>query len=172
MSAPQDTNNPGFQVHSRWLELSIPLASIALASFALFTASSFPASLLKTDVGPARFPIVYAILLIALCLGLMAVILRTRSTASATRISWRDLRTEAKSVFGIGASVANFLLIPLIGFLIANTLYMSFLIWLLGYRHRIMTPLVAMAITGLIYAVFYFGLNVPLPEGELLELSF
>jgi putative tricarboxylic transport membrane protein len=82
------------------------------------------------------------------------------------------VRTEIKSAVGIGASVANFLLIPLVGFLIANSLYMTCLIWLLGYRHRIMTPLVAMAITGLIYAVFYFGLNVPLPEGELLDWSF
>jgi putative tricarboxylic transport membrane protein len=69
MSAPQEKNCPGFHIHRCWLELSIPLATIALAAFALFTASSFPASLLKTDVGPARFPIVYALLLIALCLG-------------------------------------------------------------------------------------------------------
>lgn len=169
MSAQQEKSSPGFQIHSRWLELSIPLITIALAAFALFTASFFPASLLKTDVGPARFPIVYAILLIALCLGLVVLVLRSKNAASTAKISLRDFRTEIKSVVGIVASVVNFVLIPLVGFLVANTLYMTCLIWLLGYRHRVMTPLVAMAITGLIYVVFYFGLNVPLPEGELID---
>ncbi len=172
MSAPQENNSPGFSIHRCWLELSIPLVTIALAAFALFTASSFPRSLLKTDVGPARFPIVYALLLIALCLGLVMLTLRAKDTGASARIPLRNFRTEIKSALGIGVSVANFLLIPLVGFLIANSLYMTCLIWLLGYRHRILTPLVAMAITGLIYAVFYFGLNVPLPEGELLDWSF
>ena len=56
-----------------------------------------------------------------------------------------------------------------LGYAPVTAVYLSFLMWLLGMKHKLLNPTLAIAITALLYFTFSSGLNVPLPVGSLFE---
>ncbi|MBB4933824.1 putative tricarboxylic transport membrane protein [Lipingzhangella halophila] len=64
------------------------------------------------------------------------------------------------------ASIAGYiaLLVPL-GFLLTTALYVAGSAWYLGYRRHLVTALVSVGVTALLYFGMSEGLNVSLPQG-------
>lgn len=57
-----------------------------------------------------------------------------------------------------------------LGFALPTIPFLFCIMWLLGFRHRYLAPILAIGITALIYSVFVYGLRVQLPIGEWVEL--
>ena len=56
-----------------------------------------------------------------------------------------------------------------VGYAPVTAVYLSFLMWLVGMKHKVLNPLLAIAITGVLYFTFSNALHVPLPVGSLFE---
>ena len=161
----------------RKMEIIIGLIIILLAIAAIIVSNRFPGTGLATDVGSARFPQIYASVLIALCALLIAGNLMTRNKDEAHPVAPEaalgappgDKPDYRKTALGIISSVACLAALPTLGYAMTTTLYLSFLMWLLGMRHRLWTPLLAALITAVLYFTFSAALNVPLPVGSLFE---
>ena len=74
-----------------------------------------------------------------------------------------------RTAVGIIASFVCLAMINWFGYLLSVTPFMAFLMALLGMRHKILNPLIAIGITGILYFTFSVGLNVPLPVGSFFE---
>ena len=90
---------------------------------------------------------------------------RGAGTATGTGASIRALPV----VIGVAATVAYVYLITLLGYVPTTVVFLVGMMWLMGERHRIRTPLIAVAITVVLYLVFLYGLQIPLPDGSLFE---
>lgn len=157
-------------------EIVIGVLVSLIAVAAIIFSQTFPTSGLTTDIGPARFPIFFACALIVLCamlIGRNLIKLRTlREQAAPVATPSTDkpaVQHHGRIIAGIVASIVNLTAMFYVGYLIASVFYLSFLMWLLGMRHRVFNPLLAIGITAMLYFVFSTGLNVPLPEGSLFE---
>lgn len=141
---------------------------IMVAILAIVTAQSFPATNLETDVGPARFPVLYAGALIVLCLVMMAGSLRQPAAPrqDAPRVDPLGYVCVAIGVVATGLCIFA---MDWIGYALTTVLYLTGLMWMMGWRRKLATPLVAIAVTALLYALFSYSLNVPLPVGSLFE---
>ncbi|AWK89373.1 tripartite tricarboxylate transporter TctB family protein [Azospirillum thermophilum] len=160
----------GFSRTDRLANLIIAAVVIAIAIAAIVATGDFPATSLATDVGPARFPIIYSVALIVLSGILILHTLRKQVVDSlaagdpAARMAGR-----INVALGIGASVLCLVAIGYIGFAIATVLYLSTIMWLMGQRGLVLNPIIAVAVTAIIYVTFSTGLQVPLPVGSLFE---
>lgn len=144
-----------------------------VAIAAILVSRKFPSTGLVTDIGSARFPLIYASVLIVL-----SVILIVRN--------WRKLRQDGataepgcageeakprhlRTALGIAATIASLILMPWLGYALVTVVYLSCLMWLMGMRSKWLNPTVALCVTALLYFVFSMGLHVPLPVGSLFE---
>ncbi len=150
----------------RTADLIVGCVLIMVAVLAIVTAQDFPATNLPTDVGPARFPTIYALGLIVLSLLMMAGALRRQASPAVLPID----RKGYVCVFA-GALATGLCIFAMhwAGYALTTVTYLCGLMWMMGWRHRVLTPLVAIAITALLYALFSFSLNVPLPVGSVFE---
>ncbi|WP_051341603.1 tripartite tricarboxylate transporter TctB family protein [Azospirillum halopraeferens] len=139
-----------------------------VAVAAIVAALDFPATRLATDVGPARFPIVYAVALIGLC-GVLAVntlrapVSRSEPDADAEKPSYISV------ALGMAATAAGIFAMGYVGFLPATVVFLFALMRLMGRRNLLLNAVFAVVLTAVIYVAFQHGLNVPLPEGSLFE---
>lgn len=136
---------------------------IAVALGAILLTRGFPTNTLATDVGPARFPVVYGLVLIALCLGAAVQTLRAPVGAALPPVPGAVLRV-ALAVASVALAIAA---MPVLGFLVTATLFLYASIWLMGRRQIIGNAIYAIVASGAIYLLFYYGLNVPLPGPAL-----
>jgi len=168
----QGSGTSGMSRTDRLANLIIAVIVIAVAIAAIVATSDFPSTSLATDVGPARFPIIYAVALIALCGALIVNTLR-KGTTAAEPGSVGDragrMASRVNVALGIGMTTACLIGMVYVGYAIATTLYLSSVMWLMGQRNRLLNPLIAVAVTALIYVTFSTGLQVPLPVGSLFE---
>jgi hypothetical protein len=122
------------------------------------------------DVGPARFPIIYAGALLILAAVLVVNTLRG-STIQKTEIVPASTFNFVPVFIGIVATGIYIYLIPFLGYVPPTVVFLIGMMWLMGMRHRLWNPLIAAGITTFLYLVFLFGLNIPLPIGSLFEVG-
>lgn len=159
------------------MEVGIAILVCLVAVAAIVGSRKFPGTGLSTDIGSARFPLIYSVALIVLSVVLVVQSLRkgppTAASAPAADKALADADAETPSpwrpVAGMAATVALLAAIPVLGYGLVTVLYLSFLMALLGMRHRLWNPLLALAITVVMYFTFSAGLGVPLPMGSLFE---
>ena len=158
----------GLQPQDRLATLVIAGLVAAVAIAAIVAAQDFPATMLETDVGPARFPIIYSIALLVLCAILAINTLRAPAsprteTPAAARPSYGAV------ALGMAGTAACLIAMDYVGYGIATGVYLFGLMTLMGRRNLLLNAVIAAVLTGVIYATFAYALSVPLPTGSLFE---
>lgn len=152
------------------MEIVIAVIVSLVAIAAIVGSRQFPGTGLSTDIGSARFPLVYSIALLILSAILIVQNLRKRSAIlPLIAVADTNFADYWKPFYGISATAICIAVMPYVGYFIASALYMSFLMWLLGMKHKIFNPLLTLAITATIYLTFSVALKVPLPVGSFFE---
>lgn len=136
----------------------------AIGAAVLLDSRGYPSSLTEGAPGPAFFPRLLAVLLIA-CAAWLAI--RTwrgaRERGSGSEASSRIPRL---GVWIAVAWIAAFLLVwPRLGTVVSVPLLVVGLMWLTGERSWRTLVSVPLAFAGFIYLVFMVLLGVPLPAG-------
>lgn len=189
-ASPQATGpQTGFSVNMEWVFVAL-VAVVAVAAIAV--SRKFPGTGLSTDIGSGRFPLIYSLALLVLCAILVVQHLLKRPVkhpavppaataaaaaaaaapqpASTTATEAETLRPDyKKTASGMAASVACLAAMPYTGYALTTAVYLAFLMWLLGMKHKLLNPVLALAITATIYFTFSGGLHVPLPLGSFFE---
>jgi putative tricarboxylic transport membrane protein len=151
--------------------IGVVVSLVAIAS--LFFSHKFPSTGLATDIGSARFPQIYACALLVLCAMLIGRNLlkgkQMPTEASAETAADREVPSYRRAFIGIASSVLALAAMSYLGYGLVTVCYLSFLMWLMGMRHKLWNPLLAVLITTTLYFTFSAGLNVPLPLGSLFE---
>lgn len=149
------------------LAIAAILVVIAIATFA--ASSGFPVAKLGNDVGAARFPRIYAVVLVVLA-GLLALQAWRRPVpAGATAPTAERRQALPRVMAGMGICLACFVAMQFVGFVPAALTQFVGLMLLMGRRHWVQTTLIAVALTAAVYFLFVNGLNVPLPLGIMFE---
>ncbi|MDQ8023009.1 MAG: tripartite tricarboxylate transporter TctB family protein [Moraxellaceae bacterium] len=165
MSHSADAAGPGAP-RSADLIAGILIALVAIA--AMVASRDFPNIGLASDVGPARFPMIYASALLVLAALLVINALRRAPKADATPAAPFHVLPV---VIGVVATGLYIFVIPFLGYLPTTVVFLVGLMSLMGMRHRVWNPVIAVGITAFLYLVFLFGLSIPLPMGSLFEAS-
>ena len=190
MDQSQHTQSPNSQ-RTRWnMEVVIGIVLILVAIMAIVASNNFPSTGLATDIGSARFPQIFSGFIIVLSLILIWQALHPQEKSQEEKTPEEEAMealaklsaeengdvAEAKekpmywrTAVGIIASFVCLAMINWFGYLLSVTPFMAFLMALLGMRHKILNPLIAIGITGILYFTFSVGLNVPLPVGSFFE---
>ena len=158
----------GLRPQDRIATLVIAGLVAAVAAAAIVAARDFPATMLETDVGPARFPVIYAATLIVLCAILAFNTLRAPSAAPEAAPAAGRPR-NGRVALGMAGTVACLVAMSFAGYAFATVLYLFGLMALMGRRNLLANAAIAVGLTALVYAIFQYGLHVPLPEGSLFE---
>jgi len=160
--------SPGLRPQDRIANLVIAALVAAVAVAAMVAARDFPPTMLETDVGPARFPVVYALVLIALSVVLAVNTLRAPA-AAPDAVPAGERPSYASVALGMAATAACLVAMAYVGYAIATVVYLFGLMTLMGRRKPQWNAVIAVGLTALVYAVFLYGLHVPLPVGSLFE---
>lgn len=158
------------------MEIVFAVVVSLVAIAAIVVSRKFPSTGLSTDIGSSRFPLIYSIALLVLCAILIVQNLLKKSGASTEAVALlhtpsAEVETPdyRKSFRGILASIFCLATMPYVGYALASAVYLSFLMWMLGMKHKVLNPLLTVAITAIIYFTFSRALNVPLPIGSFFE---
>ncbi|WP_353860954.1 tripartite tricarboxylate transporter TctB family protein [Azospirillum formosense] len=168
-NAPAPGGKAGLRPQDRLATLVIAVLVMAVAVAAIIVAGDFPPTMLETDVGPARFPIIFAVALLVLCAILVFNTLRAPAAPPDD-----PAQAEPKASYGtvaIGIALTALCLFGMehVGYMVATVPYLFALMWLMGRRNLIMNAVLAVGLTVLIDVAFVYALNVPLPTGSLFE---
>jgi putative tricarboxylic transport membrane protein len=151
----------------RFADLIITVLLTVIACAAIVVSRQFPSTTLETDIGSARFPLIYACILILLCVLLFWQKIRA-AVSSTTADEAADSR-PLRSFLGVLLSIGCTWLIPIAGYGLSVTLFLTLMMRLLGRLNWWLNLVLAIAIAGVLYAVFSLGLGVPLPKGAWFE---
>lgn len=156
----------------RITDIVIAVLLIITAVAALMVSMKFPGTGLATDIGSARFPLIYASVLIFLCALLLWQKRRAepvKAAPNAPQGSEPEVTRPMRTVVGVALSVGCAVLISVLGYALSVTVYLVLMMRLLGMPKWWLNLALALAITGGLYAVFSLGLGVPLPVGAWFE---
>ncbi|MCG5238354.1 tripartite tricarboxylate transporter TctB family protein [Azospirillum doebereinerae] len=150
----------------------IIVAVVAVAAIAV--SRDFPTTGLDSDVGPARFPLIYAGILIVLSailvIGRLLPTRRNQERAAEPAQPGTGFRFAPVAI-GVVATAVYIYLISLIGYLPTTVVFLIGMMRLMGQRSWVRTPLLAVGITAFLYLIFLYGLQIPLPVGSLFEAA-
>lgn len=166
-TAPVRGEGVGAPLSTKIANLVIAVILIAVAAATIAATGDFPKSMLKADVGAARFPLIHAGALIVLSLILVVDTLRTPTIAEESAPV--GVAGYAGVALGIIGTAACLVAMEYLGYPLAAALYMAGLMWLMGQRSLLWNPVLAIGITALIDVTFQYALQVPLPVGSLFE---
>jgi Tripartite tricarboxylate transporter TctB family. len=166
--APAPGGKAGLRPQDRIATLVIAGLVAAVAIAAIVVAQDFPATTLETDVGPARFPILYSIALLVLC-GILAINTLRAPSAPRAETPAAERPSYGAVALGIAGTAACLLAMDYVGYGIATGVYLFGLMTLMGRRNLLMNAVIAAVLTAAIYATFAYALSVPLPMGSLFE---
>lgn len=173
MNKSEPSTGPGFKPSGWNMEIIIAVLVSLVAVAAIFFSRKFPSTGLETDIGSARFPQIYAGALLVLSAMLIGRHLIKGKKPSAevpdTAEASAEPRNYRSAFSGIVSSALALAAMPYLGYGLVTTCYLSFLMWLMGMKHKLWNPLLAVVITTTLYFTFSAGLNVPLPLGSLFE---
>jgi len=120
-----------------------------------------------TDVAlePAFFPRLAAILMCLAAITVLVTIPRRKGPLPLSENGW-----EAYANVGIGLTgiFAYIMLIGVIGFVTASSLFMIIATWVSGYRRPVIIVVTSILVALALRLVFRFGLHVNLPTGFFL----
>jgi putative tricarboxylic transport membrane protein len=111
--------------------------------------------------GPGFLPFVLSLLLI--CLSL-ALILQQWNKGSSSAPFWPQ-RTWVRPLLGVIVFVLYAWLIEHLGFLAVTFLFMVFWMWMIEKIGWLRILLVSGSVTAVLYSIFAYFLEVPLPSG-------
>lgn len=140
----------------------VPVILLAFAGAYAWLALRLPPRNIAGTVGVSFVPLLLAALLALLALLLLGQALRHRvAVADAAVSGW----LQAGTVLGMMALYIGAL--DRVGFLLATPPYLAVTMWLSGGRRPWSTVVLAVAITGAVWLVFWSLFRVPLPRGAL-----
>lgn len=168
-NAPAPGGKAGLRPQDRIATLVIAVLVMAAAVAAIVAAGDFPPTMLETDVGPARFPIIFAVALLVLCAILVFNTLRAPAAPPDDPAQAEPKASYGTVAIGIAATAACLFAMEYVGYAVATPIYLFGLMWLMGRRNLIANAVIAAVLTALIYAAFALALSVPLPVGSLFE---
>lgn len=138
------------------LEIRLGLFVMAISLAYYFLTFTLPESVVL-------YPRMVAILLFAFSVIFLIQTAMTEYKDSASPfkgIYWRQL------IFVLAMSLVYILLINVMGFFVATSLYI--VVTMLGLKIRLLNAVIStLAVDAALYGIFVFFLNVPLPEGIL-----
>lgn len=146
------------------------VAAVAVA--AIVVSRDFPTmGGLDTDVGPARFPIIYAGALIVLSaiLVISRLLKRDAQAAPAEPQAPAEAFRFHRVAIGVVATAVYIYLLSLLGYLPTTVVFLIGMMRLMGMRSWVRAPIIAVAVTAFLYLVFLYALQIPLPDGSLFE---
>ncbi|TWA72639.1 tripartite tricarboxylate transporter TctB family protein [Azospirillum brasilense] len=147
------------------------VAVVAVA--AIVVSGGFPTMAgLDTDVGPARFPIIYAGALLVLSAILVIGRLMPKRGASAEPAEPQapaEVFRFHRVAIGVVATAVYIYMLSLIGYLPTTVVFLIGMMRLMGMRSWVRAPIIAVAVTAFLYLVFLYALQIPLPDGSLFE---
>ncbi|MBB4267964.1 tripartite tricarboxylate transporter TctB family protein [Roseospira visakhapatnamensis] len=167
MKPASDETTAGARRAETIANLIIAAIVVGVSVAAILGTQHFPAVRLSTDVGPARFPIIYSGVLIVLSLLLVAGTLRGRQFSEAAKPKGRNAYLAVAA--GVALTLICLVAIVYVGYVASTIVYVIALMVLMGRRNLLTTPLIAIGLTALVYFTFSYGLHVPLPVGSLFE---
>lgn len=136
-----------------------PLLAVGFGAALTWAASQIPPGWLRNDPGPAFLPMATGIGFVALGLWLMW----QREPHEGMPRGMPLLRVAA-TVLAVAAYVA---VLERAGFVLATSGFLLVQLVILGVRNPLLVLGLPIVATGAIYAVFRFGLSVPLPASRL-----
>ena len=77
------------------------------------------------------------------------------------------LRRLFPAILVLGGVVIHILVVETVGFLLASTALMMFLMWVRGARNWVVTTVMSAATSGVLYWLFWVVMRVPIPRGAL-----
>lgn len=136
-----------------------PTLTLALGAAALWASAGIPVGRLDNDPGPALLPQIAGVALVGFSLFLL----------------WHREPHEqmprgsalARVLLSIGFSFAYVLAMELLGFPTATTLFLIAQMYLVGLRRPLVLVPSALALAIAVYALFRYGLEVPLPGVQI-----
>ena len=141
----------------------VGVLGIGLGAYIFAKASTFPANMSATDPGAAYFPKMLAILLIALCLGLIVSTLLKKGEGEKL-----DFPPQvAHLIIAFAGLFVYCLLLKPLGFILDTLWFVFGMQYLLKSRNWVTMSIVSVATTAIIYVVFRMVLYVNLPNGVL-----
>ncbi|EHL99514.1 hypothetical protein HMPREF9946_03276 [Acetobacteraceae bacterium AT-5844] len=157
---------PGLTRSDRLAHLIIVALLCLISVSTIYTSMGFPGPMSQADVGPGRFPIIYAVGLLGLTLILL---FQTLAKPVVNSTDAGEAPRYGRIAAGMLAMLVMLLAIGTLGYFICALALMVVLMFLLGQRSPIWNPVIAVCITSVVYFLFDYGLNVPLPSGTLFE---
>lgn len=164
--AGQAGGAPGLTRSDRLAHLIIVALLCLISVSTIYTSMNFPGPMSGADVGPGRFPIIYAVGLLGLTLIMLFQTLAKPVVSSADA---GEAPRYGRIAAGMLAMLVMLLAIGTLGYFICALALMVVLMFLLGQRSPIWNPVIAISITSIVYFLFDYGLNVPLPSGTLFD---
>ena len=129
----------------------------------------FPAFARVAKMGPGHYPMAVAGLQIVLAIWLLwETFLPNRypeNAARKTEESKRNPLAKQHLVVGFGLFVGYVILVPLVGFGLATTLFVFGFVRFIGRYTVVYCGLLSLAIPAVIWFIFAYLLTVPLPKG-------
>jgi hypothetical protein len=109
---------------------------------------------------------IYAVALLALAAILLA---QTLAKPVVAAVPPAEKPHYGRVAIGMLLMLVNLLAIGYLGYFPSALLLLMALMFLMGQRSPVWNPLIALVITTIIYFLFDYALNVPLPAGSLFE---
>lgn len=114
---------------------------------------------LTDALGPRTFPLALGAALVVLG-TLLAV--RGRRRERSGPLDFGDWAVAARLGVGLAAYIV---LLPRLGFLLTNVLVLWYMFYTLGERRHVRSAATAALFTAALFALFVYGLRIPLPGG-------
>ncbi len=141
------------------------ILGIILSIYVIGMAVHFPEDKVLL-LGPHVFPIVLSGGLSIACIVLIAMAVRGKSKPSTESFSLKNPGIQ-RSGITLVATIIYCALLNSAGFILASTLYLLFLMYLLKQRNYVKMITVALGITFAVYGIFRIILEITLPTGFL-----
>ena len=147
------------------LSFFVALAFVVLGSAALIVSLKLPFSTPVTKIGgPGTFPTVFLIIIVVFS-AILAV--TEFLSASKTSESQASIKIEKKDVIRILLLIAAVTIyiafLDTVGFIVFTPFLILVSLWLFGYRHIIISPVLAIGFTILMHLLFRVFLKISLP---------
>ena len=168
--SPSTEETRAITLVTRRANLIIAAIVTLVAVAAIYVAKDFPSTGQPTDPGASRFPVIYGVVLIVLSGLLVLDTLRRPIVPPAEELGDGVVRRRIVNVAtGVVLMILGVTAMSWVGYLPATALYLALAMGAMGLRHPLLNPVLAVALTALLWVAFSKGLEVPLPVGSLFE---
>lgn len=132
-------------------------------SILIYSLASHYSMNVEWKLSPYLFPILISLFIIALSFSLFVETVHKDNGEAADAESAKDDADWKDVLKYVLAAAAYYVIMPHIGFLISNTLFLSFLFLLLGERSWQKIVVLSISTTAVVYVLFHSFLHVMLP---------